>query len=101
MNTYFKQLCFKKICYKTIFAGLLFTAAASSDAAGLLKPANSPLPDLTIKEHHVDVTIQSGYVTTEIEQVFHNPNAEELEAIYSFPVPEQAAVRSCRETKSA
>ncbi|WNO08896.1 VIT and VWA domain-containing protein [Teredinibacter sp. KSP-S5-2] len=61
-------------------------------AAGLMKPANSGLPDLEIREHHVDVVIEDGYATTSVEQVFHNPNNSDLEAIYSFPVPESAAV---------
>ena len=63
-----------------------------SHAAGLLKPVNSALPDLQIREHHVDVTIDNGYITTQVEQIFHNPGTQQLEAIYSFPVPEKAAV---------
>lgn len=63
-----------------------------TEAAGLLKPNNASYADLKIKEHHVDVVIEDMYATTTIEQVFHNPNASDLEAIYSFPVPEKAAV---------
>lgn len=63
-----------------------------AQAAGLMKPSGSNLPDLEIKTHHVNVVIEDGYVTTAIEQVFHNPNPSDLEAIYSFPVPEGAAV---------
>lgn len=66
--------------------------SAGSHAAGLLKPVNSALPDLQIREHHVEVIIDNGYITTQVEQVFHNPSAQQLEAIYSFPVPEKAAV---------
>ena len=61
-------------------------------AAGLLKPTNSQLPDLQIRQHHVDVVIEDGYATTTVEQVFHNPHSQTLEAIYSFPVPDKAAV---------
>jgi len=61
-------------------------------AAGLLKPANGQLPDLQIRQHHVDVVIEDGYATTTVEQVFHNPHSQSLEAIYSFPVPAKAAV---------
>ena len=61
-------------------------------AAGLLKPANSQLPDLQISQHHVDVVIEDGYATTTVEQVFHNPHSQTLEAVYSFPVPDKAAV---------
>ncbi|MBV7297726.1 VIT and vWA domain-containing protein [Enterovibrio paralichthyis] len=61
-------------------------------AAGLLKPVNSQYSDLQIQSHHVDVAIQDGYATTSIEQTFYNPNDVELEALYSFPVPQNAVV---------
>jgi Ca-activated chloride channel family protein len=61
-------------------------------AAGLLIPTGSNLPPLEIRDHHVNVAIEDGYVVTSIEQVFHNPNSVDLEAVYSFPVPEKAAV---------
>jgi Ca-activated chloride channel family protein len=66
--------------------------ASWTQAAGLMTPANSGLPDLQIREHHVDVVIEDGYAITTVDQVFFNPNGEALEAIYSFPVPEQASV---------
>lgn len=74
-----------------VFGGSLL-AATSADAAGLLKPNNASYADLKIKEHHVNVVIEDMYATTTVEQVFHNPNANDLEAIYSFPVPDKAAV---------
>ncbi len=61
-------------------------------AAGLMIPTGSSLPQLEIREHHVNVVIEDGYAITSIEQVFGNPNGTDLEAIYSFPVPEKAAV---------
>lgn len=61
-------------------------------AAGLMTPVNSGLPQLQIKQHHVNVVIENGYAITSVEQVFFNPNDQELEAIYAFPVPEKAAV---------
>lgn len=73
-------------------AALTFGVTPSVDAAGLLKPIQSNLPDLTIKEHHVNVVLEHSYAVTSIEQVFHNPNAQALEAIYSFPLPDHAAV---------
>ncbi len=77
---------------KLLLGGLLAASAALSQAAGLLTPTNSQLGTLDIREHHVDVVIDNGYVTTSVEQVFANPNPQDLEAIYSFPVPEKAAV---------
>ncbi|WP_299178617.1 VIT and VWA domain-containing protein [uncultured Neptuniibacter sp.] len=65
---------------------------STSEAAGLLKPQNSAYSALTIKEHHVNVVIEDMYATTTVEQIFSNPNSTDLEAIYSFPVPEKAVV---------
>lgn len=64
----------------------------SAQAAGLLTPADGSLPPLDIKEHHVNVVIEDGYAITTVEQVFHNPHGRDLEANYSFPVPEKGAV---------
>jgi len=73
---------------------LLITALWSTPnhAAGLMVPTASNLPQLEIIEHHVDVVIEDGYAITSVEQVFANPHGSDLEAIYSFPVPEKAAV---------
>lgn len=67
-------------------------ASPTANAAGLLKPNNAAYTDLSIKSHHVNVVIEDMYATTTVEQVFYNPNQIDLEAIYSFPVPEKAAV---------
>ncbi|MGL6159090.1 VIT and vWA domain-containing protein [Microbulbifer sp.] len=61
-------------------------------AAGLLTPADSALPELQIKEHHVNVVVEDGYAVTEVDQTFFNPHDQTLEAIYSFPVPKKASV---------
>jgi Ca-activated chloride channel family protein len=71
-------------------AFFLFTQPAS--AAGLLTPTGTDLPPLEIREHHVDVVIEDGYAITTVSQVFANPHGQDLEAVYSFPVPEKAAV---------
>ena len=80
------QLC------KYLVVGSTLLVANTSIAAGLLTPVNSGLPALQIIEHHVEVVIDDGYATTQIEQVFHNPHNQALEAVYSFPVPSKAAV---------
>lgn len=69
-------------------------APISSHSAGLLSPSDSSLPALQIKSHDVTVIVQDGYAITTIEQVFHNPHNQDLEAIYSFPVPNKAAVNA-------
>jgi len=71
---------------------LLLLGSASTQAAGLLTPSDGSLPALSIRDHRVDVLLQDGYAVTTVEQVFHNPHGRNLEAIYSFPVPEQGTV---------
>jgi Ca-activated chloride channel family protein len=76
-------------------ASLLVAGAALSataQAAGLMTPAASNLPQLEIRQHHVEVTVEDGYAVTSVEQEFFNPHGQVLEAVYSFPVPERAAV---------
>lgn len=75
-----------------LFGSSLLLLGNAALAAGLMTPTNSNLPALEIKEHHVTVVIEDGYAVTSVEQVFSNNNAVELEAIYSFPIPEKAAV---------
>lgn len=70
------------------FIGATFNAKA----AGLLSPSDGSLPPLKIKQHHVEVIIEDGYAITQVEQEFYNPHNLDLEAVYSFPVPEKGAV---------
>ena len=74
--------------------GLLFAVCllpALSHAAGLLVPVNTQTP-LAIQSHDVNVVVEDGYAVTQVEQVFSNSGDSDLEAIYSFPVPHDAAV---------
>ena len=73
-----------------LYIGTIWSPATI--AAGLMTPTMSNLPQLEIRQHHVNVVIEDGYAITTVEQVFANPHATDLEAIYSFPVPEKAAV---------
>ncbi len=87
------MLSAKQITVRMILSCLLILGGTcSAFAAGLLTPASSNLPVLEIKDHKVKVVIEDGYAITTVEQVFHNPHATDLEAIYSFPVPEKAAI---------
>lgn len=74
----------------TVGYGLLVGGMAQ--AAGLLTPSDGSLPPLNLREQHVKVVIEDGYAVTTVEQVFHNPHNRDLEAVYSFPVPEHGAV---------
>ena len=74
-------------------AGIILLGATTSvKAAGLMTPVDSSKPALSIKSHHVNVTIEDGYAVTEVDQTFSNSNQEDLEAIYSFPTPENGVV---------
>ena len=73
-----------------ILAALLTTSL--SQAAGLLQPADGSLPPLEIRDHQVEVVIEDSYAVTQVEQVFFNPHDRDLEAHYSFPVPEHGSV---------
>ncbi len=57
-------------------------------------PIPSPMIQLAIRSHHVSVTIQDQLAVTRVDQVFYNPNSWEVDGLYIFPVPEQAAISS-------
>lgn len=77
-----------------ITALVLFAVAIATPAkaAGLLKPINGNQDHIQIKDHHVTVTLNNGFASTEVDQVFSNTGDADLEAIYSFPVPKQASL---------
>lgn len=81
----------RRVLYLSLALGL-FMIIGSANAAGLMTPADGSKPPLRIRAHHVEVTIEDGYAITEIDQVFHNPHGIDLEAYYSFPVPEKGTV---------
>ena len=85
-----KSISHRFLCLSALLIAVFWSLPGQS--AGLLTPTGSGLPQLAIREHHVNVVIEDGYAITTVEQVFANPNATDLEAIYSFPVPEKAAV---------
>ena len=82
----------KSKCYATLIAVVLILfGAGTANAAGLLTPKGQS-GSLEIREHKVKVVVEDGYVITEIDQVFINAGANDVEAVYSFPVPSHAAV---------
>jgi len=77
---------------RLLVALLALVVSGTTQAAGLLTPKGGTLPALEIRDHQVSVVIEDGYAITTVEQQFHNPHAQDLEAVYSFPVPEHGAV---------
>jgi Ca-activated chloride channel family protein len=71
---------------------LLTLTTAPALAAGTLTPVGSTAQPIQIVDHDVRVSITNGFARTEVEQVFRNPNATDLEAVYETPLPERAAL---------
>jgi Ca-activated chloride channel family protein len=78
------------IRFMLIFA--LGMAASASHAAGILTPTGSTHQPIQIRDHHVNVVINNGFAMTEVYQTFYNPNPDNLEAVYSFPLPKSASL---------
>src|SRR5262245_11668125 len=76
----------------TILAPLALLAVRAGFAAGTLTPQGSPQAPIQIRDHRVEVVIDNGFARTEVTQTFFNPNTEDLEAIYSFPLPKSASL---------
>lgn len=59
-------------------------------------PVDRPIPwrevPLAIKYHRVSVTIQDQIATTRIDQLFVNEAPYQVEGVYMFPLPEDAAI---------
>ncbi|MEJ2456281.1 MAG: VIT and VWA domain-containing protein, partial [Candidatus Thiodiazotropha sp.] len=88
-------MIFHKLIQQTGRAVLILAAlgiVSLGQAAGLLQPKDGSLPPLEIRDHQVSVVIEEGYAVTRVEQVFYNPHDRDLEAHYSFPVPEHGSV---------
>jgi Ca-activated chloride channel family protein len=50
------------------------------------------VPDLVVRYHRVEVSIEGQVAQTHIDQVFLNDSPYELEGTYIFPLPEGAAI---------
>lgn len=64
----------------------------SARAAGTLTPVGAVHAPVQIRSHQVNVTLNNGFAQTEVLQTFFNPNAQDLEAVYAFPVPKSASL---------
>ena len=51
-----------------------------------------PFTPLEVSYHHVNVKIDGQICTTSVEEEFHNPNPQQLEGTYLFPVPKTAQI---------
>jgi Ca-activated chloride channel family protein len=65
---------------------------SSVQASGMLIPKDEAIPPLAIKSQRVDIEIKDGVASARIIQIFKNSTNRDLEAIYVFPLPENAAI---------
>ncbi|MFB0566260.1 MAG: VIT domain-containing protein [Candidatus Aminicenantaceae bacterium] len=64
-------------------------------ADGVIIPVPRPdekIPPLSVKYHRVNVKITSRVAKTSIDQVFVNTHNRDIEGIFIFPIPEEAAI---------
>ena len=75
---------------------LLSVLAAEARADGFIRierrPQQPAVVQLAVLYHRVNVKIADQTATTEIDQVFRNPNNRVLEGTYIFPLPEDSAI---------
>jgi len=75
-----------------IIAAMILLSIGQLNAAGILTPLQSNHQPIQIRTHQVNVVINNGFAMTEVTQTFFNPNDKDLEAVYSFPLPESASL---------
>ena len=74
----------------TAICGL--AVGSSGYGAGLLVADGGLGGVLEMRQHNVSVTINNGLAVTRVEQIFHNTEKRQVEALYTFPVPKGASV---------
>ncbi len=80
-------------CLCALMMAVIFVLNSQSMAAGLLKSNRTQDENqIFLQSHHVKVTINNGFARTEVDQVFGNRGSDDLQAIYSFPLPDQASL---------
>ncbi|HEX9114725.1 MAG TPA: VIT domain-containing protein, partial [Anaerolineae bacterium] len=96
-----RRLLWFALTFAAALAGLLW-AALPAAADGIIIPrppiGRPPIPwrniPISVKYHHVDVTIKDQVATTHVDQVFVNQAGFAVEGTYMFPLPEDAAISS-------
>ncbi|MBL7076724.1 MAG: VWA domain-containing protein [Kiritimatiellae bacterium] len=78
--------------YTLTALALALLTTVSAFGSGMLIPKDASLPPLAIKHQRVDIQIKDGVATAKIEQVFKNNVNRDLEAVFVFPLPENAAI---------
>lgn len=92
MEEHDKQVSMRVIVMAIAIALVLAVFGKSVRAAGLLVAKDGGKSAIAIADHAVAVTITNGFAKTEVTQVFVNTSDRDLEAIYTFPLPERASL---------
>jgi Ca-activated chloride channel homolog len=71
---------------------VMVLTTATTHGSGMLIPKDGSIPPLAIEHQRVDIRIKDGVATAKIEQVFKNSTNRDLEAVYIFPLPANAAI---------
>jgi len=77
---------------------LIFTAPVRADGFIVInRPVTAivapfPYAPLEVSYHHVNVKIDGQICTTSVDEEFYNPNPQQLEGTYLFPVPKTAQI---------
>jgi Ca-activated chloride channel homolog len=66
--------------------------SARGHAAGVLTAKGSLHAPIQVRDHDVNIVINNGFARAEVQQTFFNPNATNLEAIFSLPLPKSASL---------
>jgi len=88
----------KQLIILALVVLMLAGVTGPARADGLIIPRPRPpqpppsLRSLTVKEHHVTVTIDNQVATTHVDQTFINETGYEIEGEYIFPLPEGANI---------
>lgn len=86
-------MCAKRsIMVALLTAGIALAWTPTAPAAGLLIAQGGQGGVLKIVEQDVRVTINNGIAVTEVVQVFRNTEKRQVEALFTFPVPQGASV---------
>ncbi|MDI6774268.1 MAG: VIT domain-containing protein [Verrucomicrobiota bacterium] len=79
---------------RSVFAACGITLALTLQclATGMLVPKDAGVSPLAIKRQRVDIQLKEGAANVKVEQVFKNNVDRDLEAVYVFPLPENAGI---------
>jgi Ca-activated chloride channel homolog len=99
-----KRLIFQTVILTLLTCTLIMPGPARGDGIivpeppvcvpGPCPPIPFPMSQLSIRYHHVNITIEDQVATTHVDQIFYNPNEWDVEGTYLFPIPKDAVVTS-------